>query len=70
MSGYKVSDSRQMSTMTQTGTAKQFYRVWLQTDMGATGYVDVPPSEWKEDTLPGILQAKADELDLAFRLAG
>lgn len=70
MSGYKVSDSREMSTMTQTGTAKKFYRVWIQTDRGVTGSVDVLPSEWNEATLPGVLQAKADELDLAFRLAG
>lgn len=70
MSGYKVVDSREMSTMTQTGTERKFYRVWIQTDRGSTGHIDVPLSDWSEATLPGIMQAKADELDLAFRLSG
>jgi len=46
------------------------YRVWLVTDKGATGTVDVSPDKWNEDELPGVLEAKAAELDLAFKVTG
>lgn len=68
MPGYKVTDSKEMSTMTRTGDERKHYRVWIQTDLGATGSVNVPISDWNEEILPVILQQKADELDLAFNL--
>lgn len=64
--GYKVSDTREMSRMTEAGSVVKTYRVWLVTDNGSSGTVDVPPDKWNKDDLPGILEAKASELDLAF----
>jgi len=54
--------------MTPAGSVVQTYRVWLVTDNGATGTVDVPLDEWNTENLPGILEAKATELDLAFAI--
>jgi len=66
--GYKVTDTRQLDQMTQAGSVVKTYRVWLVTDKGAAGQVDVPLDKWNEIDLPGILEAKAAELDLAFTL--
>jgi len=55
--------------MTQGGSEKIVFRVWLATDNGASGTVDVPKDKWNKDELPTILEAKADELDLAFSVA-
>lgn len=68
--GYKVTDTREMSKMSQAGSVVQTYRVWLVTDMGSSGTVDVPLDKWNKKDLPGILEAKAAELDLAFAIAG
>ena len=70
MNGYKVTDTQEISQMTRAGSEVKVNRVWLVTDHGSSGYVDVPLDKWNKDDLPGILQAKADELDLAFVIAG
>lgn len=54
--------------MTPAGGERTYYRVWIRTERGATGHVDVEQADWNTDTLPGILQEKADQLDLAFML--
>jgi len=66
--GYKVTDTREISQMSPAGTQLKLYRVWLVTDRGATGTVDVEGPRWNKDDLPGILADKAAELDLAFEL--
>ena len=68
MSGYKVTDSREISGMTQAGGEHNFTRVWIQTDNGSTGHVDVEPADWNSDALKKILTEKAESLDLAFGL--
>jgi len=68
MAKYVVSDTREVSTLTPTGTERKFYRVWITTVNGVTGSVDVPVADWDAEKLPGILQAKAADLDLAFSL--
>lgn len=68
MLGYKVTDSRELSGMTQAGGEHKFHRVWLQTDKGSTGHVDVEIADWTKEKLAPILEAKAKELDLAFDL--
>jgi len=66
--GYKVTDTKEISQMSPAGTMLKLYRVWLVTDHGATGTVEVEPGKWNEDDLPAILADKAAELDLAFEL--
>ena len=68
MPGYKVTDSRELSGMTQAGGEHKYYRVWLQTDKGSTGHVDVEVSDWNKEKLASILEEKAKVLDLAFTL--
>lgn len=65
---YKVTDTREVTRMTQAGTQVQIYRVWLVTSRGATGTLDVSADKWNADDLPQILEDKAHELDLAFDL--
>lgn len=66
---YKVTDTREMSTMTPAGSVQRIYRVWLVTGNGSSGTVDVPPDKWNSEDLTEILEAKAAELDLAFAIA-
>ena len=67
--GYKVTDSQKIQSITPAGNPTSFYRVWLVTEKGASGYVDVPAEKWKKDVLEATLQAFADELDLAFSVS-
>lgn len=64
--GYKVTDTREMSRMTEAGSVHKVYRVWLVTDNGSSGTVDVPKDKWNAEDLTPILETKAAELDLAF----
>lgn len=68
--GFRVTDTQEISQMTRAGTEIKVNRVWIVTSLGATGYVDVPLDKWTKESLPGILQEKADSLDLAFSIAG
>jgi len=68
--GYKVTDTQRITTMTPAGGTVQSYRVWLVTDRGATGQVDVPLDQWNEKDLPGVLGEQAGLLDLAFNVKG
>lgn len=68
MAGYKVTDTRELKTITPGGSEQVVYRVWLVTDSGATGTLDVPQDKWNKDDLPELLEAKVEALDLAFML--
>lgn len=68
--GFRVTDTRQIDTLTPAGTTTTIYRVWLVTDRGATGSLDVSMADWKTETLAPILAKKAQELDLAFAMMG
>jgi len=56
----------EITTITRGGREQKAYRVFLVTDNGATGYVDVPSKDWKPEKLKKLLSQKAEELDLAF----
>jgi len=58
-----------MSRMSQAGTVVETYRVWLVTDKGSSGTVDIPLDKWNKEDLASILESKAVELDLAFAVA-
>ena len=66
---YRVTDSQKIQSITPAGNPTSFYRVWLVTEKGASGYVDVPAEKWKKDELEATLQDFADELDLAFSVS-
>lgn len=65
---YTVTDTREVSRLTQGGAERKMYRVWLTTSEGATGSVDIPENDWTEERVPEILEEKARQLDLAFSL--
>jgi len=66
MKEFKVTDTREISQMTPAGSVAKVYRVWLVTQNGSTGTVDVPVDKWNSEDLTEILKEKAAELDLAF----
>jgi hypothetical protein len=68
--GFKVQDTQRITTMTPAGGSVTSYRVWLVTDRGATGQVDVPVDAWNEKDLPVLLKEQAALLDLAFTVKG
>ena len=63
---YRVTDSQKIQSITPAGNPYSFYRVWVVTDRGASGYIDIPSEQWKKEELHQVLQEFADELDLAF----
>ncbi len=65
---FKVTDTRQVDTLTQAGNTVTVFRVWIQTDRGATGTLDVAKEDWTTEKLPTLLATKAQELDLAFMM--
>jgi len=67
---YKVTDTREVSTITPAGAQKKVYRVWLTSERGASGVVEVEREDWIAEKLRPILEAKAAELDLAFTIGG
>jgi len=69
MPNYEVTDTQQIDDMTRAGNKRTFYRVWLVTENGSSGTVDVPAKDWKPDKLVDIFEAKALELDMAFAVA-
>ena len=68
MAGYRVVDTRETQQMTEAGRVVKAFQVWLITDKGATGTLEVPASDWEAEKLGALLAAKAEELDLAFAL--
>ena len=66
--GFKVTDTQKITTMTPAGNTATYYRVWLITDKGASGQVDVSTDIWNEKDLPGFLRDQAAQLDLDFNL--
>lgn len=70
MPKYTVVDTREISSLTPTGTERKMYRVWITTENGARGTVDVRPADWNADALTAILQEKAAQLDLAYTVGG
>jgi len=65
---YKVIESRQIQKLGPTGSSVSQYRVWIQTERGSTGSVDVNAADWTADRLREILAKFAADLDLAFTL--
>ena len=68
MPNYKVIESRQISKLGPTGSTVSEYRVWIQTERGSTGSIDVSAADWKAEKLKTILTDFATDLDLAFNL--
>ena len=67
---FKVTDSRKVDQLTEGGHMATVHRVWLQTDRGATGSFDVANEDWTTEKLPALFAKFAEELDLAFMIAG
>ena len=68
--GYTVTGTTQREKLTQDNRIRQVYIVYLETDLGVTGEVEVSKADWTEEKLSEILEEAANDLDLAFRLAG
>ena len=68
MPEYKVLETRQIQTLSPTGATQQVYRVWIQTERGSSGNIDVAQADWTAERLKAILDQFATDLDLAFTL--
>lgn len=68
MATFKVEAAKKQARMGPTGDAVPIYVVWLRTDLGGTGMVEVPVTVWESDDLRDFLQVEADKLDKAFLL--
>lgn len=71
MKRYEVNSSKQVPYLAPGADGPSTrYRVYITTNKGASGWVDVRPEDWTTERLQEILSDKADELDLPFGLAG
>ena len=70
MMGYEITDTRQADKMTPGGAIQTVYQVWITTDNGTTGMLEVPESKWNNEDLPALLAEKERELDLPYTIAG
>lgn len=68
--GIRVISTTQIDEMLPTGQTRQVYRAHVETSKGAQGILRVPADQWNPEALPGLLEAKRDQLDLAFSIAG
>jgi len=68
MGKYKVLETRQIQKLSPTGATQSVYRVWIETERGATGSIDVAQADWTAEKLKATLDKFATELDLAFSL--
>lgn len=66
--GYRITDTREIVATTPGGHQETTYRVFITTDRGATGILEVSAEDWNKETLPGLIEAKVEALDLAFSL--
>ena len=69
MATFKVTDTKEISTMTQAGTTQIVYRIWIVTERGATGTLDVSQADWTPEKVAQLLLDKVQSLDLAFMLS-
>lgn len=69
MASYRVTDTQEVTTMTPAGTTQMRYRVWIETENGARGTLDVDKKDWNPEQLQQLLEQRAADLDLAFALA-
>jgi len=70
MTEYRVTDTQQVTALTQAGTPRVSYRVWIVTARGSRGYVDIPAEEWRPEAVEAALNELAERLDLAFEIGG
>lgn len=66
MATFRVESASKQERMRPDGGRKTVYVVWLETDRGATGSVEVSPEVWDGDNLREFLTAEAAKLDKAF----
>lgn len=68
MATFKVESASKQDRMGPGASTKTVYVVWLETDKGATGSVEVSKAIWESDDLKAFLTAEAAKLDKAFDL--
>lgn len=70
MPTYKVTSTRQVHQIDQSGGQIEKFRVFMTTGKGSTGFIDVDPDDWTQDKLGTILSEFAAKLDLAHAIQG
>jgi hypothetical protein len=64
--GYEITDTRKIDQLTQGSNIVVKYRVFIVTDRGSTGSIDVSAPDWTVEKLRAILAEFAAQLDLAY----
>lgn len=70
MANYKITSTRQVTTIDSGGNERTVTKVGITTENGSTGVVTVETKNWNDEDLPQILSDFAADLDLAFTLSG
>lgn len=67
--GFEVLSVDKQDRLSPNGRVSIVYRVWIETDKGANGAVELTEVQYKSDDLKSILAQEAADLDRAFDLA-
>ena len=65
---FEVEATQKQSRMLPDGSNTQVYIVWLKTQRGAKGQVEISKAVWQSDGLEQALEEEAEDLDKAFEL--
>lgn len=68
MATFKVVSANRQQRLRPDGGTTTVYVAWLETELGASGSVQVPANIWESGTLKAFLEAEAEKLDRAFHL--
>ena len=66
--GYKVTDVIQQDRYSPAGRLVTFYRVSIETDLGARGSIRIPAAEYSKETLGKVLEDLRDTLNLPYEV--
>jgi len=65
---YEVTHTDERQSFGPNNQPKMVYVVYITTDRGVSGTLEVSKADWDTEKLRELLQARADELDLALTL--
>lgn len=67
---FKVVASQKQDRLGPTGGRRVIYVVWLETERGSTGSIEIDSDDFHSDRLKILLEAEAADLDRPFTVSG
>lgn len=68
--GFKIRASQKQDRLGPTGGRQVVYVVWIETERGSTGSIEIDADDFHSDRLKTLLEAEAIDLDRPFLVSG